>query len=271
MAPSPPSIRSALRKIHPFLIQAQEQNLNEADTVFRIKKVFEDVLGYDGMTEITGEAQIKGKYADIAIKLENATRLLVEAKAAGSSLREGHTDQARSYAAESNLRWVVLTNGTVWNLYHLTFEEGIETDLVFSVDLGTGSLDEAADTLAILHRDSIRKDLHETLWRRKCALSPQSVAKALFTERVIRLMRRDIRRSEGVSIDEEDLVAAIRDLFSTEARDQIGPVKIKKQKKKKAGLDSKPATIPQPPIPGEPCQGQSDQAKSESPADKKPA
>ena len=61
MAPSPPSIRSALRKIHPFLIQAQEQNLNEADTVFRIKKVFEDVLGYDGMTEITGEAQIKGK------------------------------------------------------------------------------------------------------------------------------------------------------------------------------------------------------------------
>ena len=67
MAGSPPSIRPAFKKIAPFLIQAAEQNLNEADTVTRIFKVFQDVLEYDGMTEISKEALIKGKYVDLAI------------------------------------------------------------------------------------------------------------------------------------------------------------------------------------------------------------
>ena len=44
MAGSPPSIRPAFKKIAPFLIQAAEQRLNEADTVTRIFKVFQDVL-----------------------------------------------------------------------------------------------------------------------------------------------------------------------------------------------------------------------------------
>ena len=66
--------------------------------------------------------------------------------------------------------------------YNLTFEEGIEHDLVFSVDLASEDIDAAADTLAILHRESIRKGLHEDLWNRKSALSPQSIGRALFTE-----------------------------------------------------------------------------------------
>lgn len=233
MAASPPSIRSAFRKIAPFLIQAAEQSLNEADTVRRIVKVFEDVLEYDGMSEISREALIKGKYVDLAIKLDGTTKLLVEVKAAGTILRDRHIDQARAYAADGNIRWVVLTNGTSWSLYHLTFEEGIEHDLVFSVEVVADRTDEAADALAVLHRDSVRKGLHEDLWHRKSALSAQSIGRALLTESVLRLIRREIRRSEGISIDEEDLVSGMKNLFSPEAREQMGPIKIRRRRRKR--------------------------------------
>lgn len=232
-----PSIRAALRKVLPFLLQAQEQNLNEADTVQRVVKVFEDVLGYDGMTEISRESLVKGKYVDLAIKLDGVTKLLIEVKAAGMPLRDRHTDQARSYAAEGNVPWVVLTNGTTWQLYHLTFEEGIEHDRVFSVDLSQGESDEATDTVALLHRESIKKGLHEQFWQRKSALSPQSLGKALFTEAVTRMLRREIRRSEGVSIGEDDLVSALKELFSVEVREQIGPIKIRHRRRKKSHPD----------------------------------
>src|SRR5258705_8309193 len=130
-------IRKPLRKFLPHLMQAKNDNLNEADTVQRVIKVFEDVLGYSALSEITRESNIKDKYVDLAIKIDGTIRLLVEVKSAGSTLRDRHIEQAERYASEGNYRWVVLTNGTAWNLYHLTFEEGIEYERVFAIDLST--------------------------------------------------------------------------------------------------------------------------------------
>jgi predicted type IV restriction endonuclease len=196
-------------------------------------KVFEEVMGYDPMTEISREAVVKGKYIDLAMKIGGVIRFLVEVKSAGTVLRDRHTDQARSYAAEGNFPWVVLTNGVAWNLYHLTFQEGIEYDVVFAVDLAAQLFEEVADTLAILHRDSIRKDLHEEYWKKKSALSAQSIGRAIFTEPVLRMIRREIRRAEEMSVDEDHLVAAIRELLSVEAREQIGVVKVRRRRRRK--------------------------------------
>lgn len=242
MRQHPPSIRTALKKVLPYLLQAKEQNLNEADTVQRIVKVFEDVLGYDGMTEITRESLVKGKYVDLAIKLEGSTKLLVEVKAAASPLRDRHTDQARSYAAEANVPWVVLTNGIVWHLYHLSFEEGIEHERVFAVELTEECSDESVERLALLSRESIQRAMHEDFWHRKSALGAACLGRALFTESIIKIIRREIRRSEGVLIDEEDLANALRDLFSVETREAMGPIKIKRRRRK---LPPPPSAAPE--------------------------
>jgi hypothetical protein len=124
----PPDISRPLKKFLPHLLQAQCDNLNEADTVQRLIKVFEEVLGYDSLTEISRETQ--NKYVDVALKVDGVTRLLVEAKAAGVTLRDRHIEQAQSYASRNNCQWVLLTNGVVWQLYHLTIEEGIEYERV---------------------------------------------------------------------------------------------------------------------------------------------
>ena len=43
----PVDIRKPLKKLLPHLIKGKEDNLNEADTVQRIIKMFEEVLGFD--------------------------------------------------------------------------------------------------------------------------------------------------------------------------------------------------------------------------------
>lgn len=228
-------IRKPLKKYLPYLLQGQTDNLNEADTVQHLVKVLEDVFGYDAMSEITREKQIKDRFVDLAIKIDGAIRFLIEVKSAGTTLRERHVEQASNYAANDNVRWVLLTNGVAWHLYHLTFEEGIDTELAFAVDLSTTALEQAAETLSILHRQSIRKGEHEAYWAHRLALNPASLAKSLFCEEVIRFVRRDIRRRERILIDEEDIAAALTQLFSVEAREQIGPIKIRRRRSGKPG------------------------------------
>jgi hypothetical protein len=88
-------IRKPLKKLLPHLLQAKADNLNEADTVMRIIKFFEDVLDYSAMSEITRESNIKDKYVDLAIKIDGRIRLLVEVKSAGTILRDRHIEQAQ--------------------------------------------------------------------------------------------------------------------------------------------------------------------------------
>ncbi len=228
-------IRKPLKKFLPYLLKAQEENLNEADTRSRIVKMFEEVLGYNAMEEITREQQIKDKYVDFAIKVDGKTRFFVEAKAAGVTLRDRHIEQAKNYAANANIRWVLLTNGVAWNLYHLSFEEGIEEEQAFAVDLSSREdIDKAAQALGILHRQAVRRGDLEEFWQRRIALNPESISRVLFTEEMLRTIRRQIRKQQGMQVDEEDLAHAMHEMFSMEARERIGPLRIRRRRKAKA-------------------------------------
>ena len=227
-------IQRPLKKFLPHLLKAKEDNLNEADTLLRIIKVFEEILDYDPMSEITREAQIRDKYVDLAIKIDGTVKLLVEAKSAATTLRDRHIDQAQHYAAEGNIKWVLLTNGVEWNLSHLSFDEGVEYVRAFSFDLSVDPIEKAAELLCLLHRQSIKKGQLEEYWEHRAALSAESIGRALFTEQALKFIRREIRRREGLLIDQEDLAKAIHEMLSTEAREQIGPLKIRKRPKARA-------------------------------------
>lgn len=245
----PVEIRKPLRKFLPHLLQAQAANLNEADTVQRLIKLFEEVLGYDAMTDISREAQMKGKFVDIVLKVDGAVRLLVEAKAAGETLRERHIEQAQAYASRNNYPWVLLTNGVAWQLFHLTFEEGIDYETAFRVDLHEeGGFETAVVHLALLHKQALKRGELEAFWKKARALGPASIGPALMQETVLALIRREVRRSEGLLIDVEDLAKGIHDMLSPEARELIGPVRVRRKRtsamRRGGGLDALPAEVP---------------------------
>lgn len=229
----PVDVYKALKKISPDLIKAKDENLNEANTRELIIKVFEDVFGYEITTEITLELPIKGKYADIAIKINDKPRLLIEVKAAYIKLNDNHIYQAEWYAShEKECRWVILTNGITWNLYYITCDGNVGNELAFSVDL-TDNIDKAADSLNLLHRQSIINNSLEDYWKTRVALSPESIGKALSTKDILFHIRRVIRKNEGILIHPEDLFNAIKDMFSLEAKERMGPIRIHQPRKKK--------------------------------------
>jgi Type I restriction enzyme R protein N terminus (HSDR_N) len=227
-----PDIRKGLKRYSESFRQARELALNEADTSLRLTKFFEDVLEFDALKDISKEANFKNKYVDICLKIDGVTKLLVEAKAAGVKLRDRHIEQAQSYASQNNFRWVVLTNGVEWNLYHLTFDEGIEYELAFSISLAEDlDLEDAAAKLALLHKKAIKAGDLEEYWEQATALGPESIGKALFSEPVVALLRREIRRQTDLLIDPEDLVKAVHSMMSQESRELIGPPRIRKRRR----------------------------------------
>ena len=247
------NIAKPVKRFVPHLIRARDENLNEAETVKFIGMFFKDVLGYDEVAEITYESKIKEKFVDIAVKINGVVRLLVEAKRAGVTLRDRHIDQARHYAADANIRWVLLSNGIVWNLYHLTFEEGVDYERMFSVDIASDPIEKVSECLGLLHRKSLIKGEHEEFWQRRVALSPESIARVLFSENVLRFIRKEIRKREEILIDIEDIAKELFQTFSPTAQGRIGAVKIYKSKHKRKAKDKRAleaSPIRPPSIPG---------------------
>jgi len=230
-------ISRELKKYIPVFQQAYEQNINEAETSLRIGKFLEDVLGYDVFQDITKEHTIKDRFVDYAIKLNGKVEFFIEIKQAGIDLREKHIEQASNYAANAGVSWVALTNGRCWHMYHLTFEDGIQSDLIWSADLLSGDLKETASKISLLHKKSIAKDEHEDFYEKTKILSPKSIMQAIFQEQTLRAIRLHLKRISGISVEEQDLTKSIKAMISPESWESIGDVKVRRKRK------VKPATI----------------------------
>jgi predicted type IV restriction endonuclease len=227
----PVDITKDFKKFIPIFRKTFEQNINEAETSLRISKFFEDVLGYDIFEEISKEHMIKDRYVDYAIKLEGRIEYLVEVKQGGIKLREKHIEQASNYAANSGVEWVVLTNGRFWLLYHLTFDEGIQSDLVWSVDVLEDNPKVSAPKIALLHKKSVSKGELDDYLVKLETLSPKSTIEGIFQEDTLKLITKHLRQVSGVRVDEQDLADNIKKMLSKEAWEEIGDVKIKRKRR----------------------------------------
>ena len=237
-------ISKDLKKYIPIFQQAHDQSLNEAETSLRISKFFEEVLGYDVFNEISREHVVKERNVDYAIKLDGKIRFFIEVKQAGIALKERHIEQAENYAASAGIPWVLLTNGCQWQLYHLTFDEGIEGNLIWTADILAEDNKTAAEKLSLLHRKNILKDELDEYYAKFKTLSPRSIVQAMFHESTLRVLRTCLKHNTGVRVDEEELVEHIKKMISQDSWEQIGEVKV--TRKRKAARKPKEETAPIP-------------------------
>ncbi len=224
-------ITKDLKKYIPVFQQAHDEGLNESDTSLRISKFCETVLGYDVFNDISREHAVKDRNVDYAIKLDGKVFFFIEVKQAGVALKEKHIEQASNYAAQAGVEWVLLSNGINWNMYHLTFDEGIQVELVWTVDLAIHDPKEAAVKLGMLHKKNIVKGELDEYFKKKRILSPRSIVQAMFHENALHLIRLHLQKSSGIKIDEEELVQNIKEMISKETWEQIGDVKIIRKRK----------------------------------------
>src|SRR5262245_26135468 len=86
-------IATNLKAYQGILQQQKSRDISEADTVTVVKDVLSSVFGYDKYAELTSEHSIRGTFCDLAVKLDDKLAFLIEVKAIGIDLKDGHVKQ----------------------------------------------------------------------------------------------------------------------------------------------------------------------------------
>jgi hypothetical protein len=241
-------IKKLLKNFCSIFQEAMEKGKREADLVMYLVQFFKDVLGYDIFTEISKEFQIKDKYCDIALKINGQVEFMVEVKQPGMRLMDKHIEQAENYAMRSGTKWVILTNGCEWRVFHLSFDEegGVESALVFRADLIKDfqeNPDEVLSKFQMLHKKHYLKGELEKYWTKKTMLVPKSLAAALFTNSVLRAIGKEINRGADVRVGPEEIGKALKNIFDKEILAEMADIKISKKRKVRRARKPKMETL----------------------------
>lgn len=207
-------IKTGIAKFRKVLEIAKERDLNESDTVAIITDMLAEVFGYDKYLEVTSELAIRGTYCDLAIKLGEKFEYLIECKAIGHELKEAHLRQAISYGSNKGIQWLVLTNGIDWQVYRLRFEQPIAWDLVARIDMSTVDVrvERDLERLVILTKEGVEKNARFELFEKGQCVNRYVCAQLLLQEPVVNLLKREFRRmSDGLSVEESEILALLRD------------------------------------------------------------
>jgi hypothetical protein len=197
-----------LKRFQPIVQSAKQRDVNESDTVIIVTDMLSELFGYDKYSDITSEIAIRGTYCDLATKIDGHVQCLVEVKAAGMELKESHTKQAIDYAANQGVDWVVLTNGSQWKVYNVTFSKPVGQDLVLDLDILTLNAKRFEDiqSLFLLAKEGFIKSALGDFSAQKQALNRFYIAATLLTDHVLDVVRRELRHiSPDVKIDTEQI------------------------------------------------------------------
>lgn len=206
-------ISSQLKKYQAILADAQARDVSESDTVVIIVDMLADVLGYKKYSEITTEHSIRGTYVDLAVKVGNDIRFLVEAKAIGLALKDNHVKQAIDYGANNGIEWIVLTNGAAWQVYKVHFKQPIDKSLIFEFDTleANPKNPQVVECLGNLSREGFAQSSMTSFFQQRQVTSKFSIAALMLSEPMLEKLRREIRRlSPGCKVEMDELEGVMR-------------------------------------------------------------
>lgn len=236
-----------LKRYQAILSDAKSRDISESDTVMILADMLAELLGYKKHIEITTEFAIRGTYVDLAVKVGNDVRFLIEAKAINVDLKDNHIKQTIDYGANHGIEWVVLTNGVVWQVYKIHFKQPIDKLLIFEVDLLSASPKNAQllECFGTLSREGFTQSSMTAFFQQQQATSKFSLAALLTSDSVITALKRELKKlSSTIKVDDEFLRATLqnevlkRELVDSEEAKAAFEV-IKKANKQQAKLKAK--------------------------------
>lgn len=228
-------ITKGLKKFQPILRKAQAADVNESDTVTIITDMLCEIFGYDKYENITSEFAIKKTYCDIAIKLQDKVPFLIECKAIALDLKDDYIRQATGYAANSGINWVILTNGMVWKVYHMTFGKAVDHELVYEFNICDMSAKKQGDIelLYYLCIEAFAKNSKatlENLREQKQILNRFIIGRVILTDAGLDGIRKCIRRLyPDLKVTNEEIHEIIHnEIFKREIVDSESAIEAKK-------------------------------------------
>lgn len=249
-------LNSAVPKFKKILLSAKERDVNESDTVTIVTDMLEEVFGFDKYSDITREFAIQGTYCDLAIKTGKTVDYLIEVKAIGLDLKDSHLKQAVNYASREGIKWVVLTNGLVWEIHRVTLDSKVVNEHLCTINFETSNPKRAddAEILFLLCKRGLIKDNIDKYYEYKQSINRYAVGALLGSDTVAAVVRRELRKmNPGINVSTEEIQELIntqvlkREVIDsdsgTDAKKQLDKY-IRSQKRAKAKKD-KSATSPE--------------------------
>ncbi|MFI6792262.1 type I restriction enzyme HsdR N-terminal domain-containing protein [Nonomuraea sp. NPDC050383] len=205
-------VRAAVRRYSKPLADLVARDANEGDTRLLVTDFLCDGLGYDKYEELTTEYQVKGEFADYGIRIDKQLVAFIEVKRCSQKLNVRHLRQVQMYAVNEGVEWMILTNGQVWQVYHMTGGLPVVIDLALEVDLlSEAGLAAKTDALFYLSKDAFKRRLIDDLWKARAATSAKSLAQVVLSEPVVDAIRKEVRRQTSHNAEPKDLVRILRD------------------------------------------------------------
>lgn len=204
-------VRTAIRRFSRPLADLVERDANEGDTRLLVTDFLCEGLGYDKYEDLTTEYQVKGEFADYGVRIDQQMVAFIEVKRCTQKLGIRQLRQVQMYAVNEGVEWMVLTNGQVWQVWHLTAGMPVAMDLALEVDLlsDTG-LAAKANLLFHLSKEAVKRRLLDELWRAKAATAPRSLAAVLTSDVVLDAIRKEIRRRTTYNSDPVEIEKIIK-------------------------------------------------------------
>lgn len=205
-------MKKAMKSFLPILRQAKSRNANEADTANIVHKLFQDVLCWDFL-DLTSEYKIKSTFCDLAIKFEGNILLLIEVKAIGLNLKEEHLRQAYQYAAAEGVKFALLTNGEVYQLYHVGYKDKIIVTQVFEFNLNEEMTLQDYTELYLISKFSLTKNQIEEYWLQEATLSVDNLCDAIMSEEIINAIAKYFRANYELKVSPATIKSKLETLL----------------------------------------------------------
>ena len=204
-------VRTAIRRIARPLADLIARDANEGDTRLLVTDFLCEGLGYDKYEDLTTEYQVRGEFADYGVRIAKQLVAFIEVKRCTTKLSARHLRQVEMYAVNEGVEWMILTNGQVWQVWHLTPGLPVVLDMALEVDvLGEGGPAQKTDTLFYLSKEAFKRHLIDDLWRVKAATSANSLGAVVTSETIIDQIRKELRRQTGHNVDSKELRDLLR-------------------------------------------------------------
>lgn len=205
-------LKATIRKYARPLADLIARDANEGDTRMFVTDFICEALGYDKYMELTTEYRVKSEFADYGIRIDKEILAFLEVKRVNTKLGNKHLRQVETYALNEGVEWVMLTNGAVWQAYHLTPSLPMAVDLVLSVDLtGEENINQKVDALYYLSRESMKRRQITQLWEAKSATNPKALREILATPAVLDAIRKEIKRRSNHAVPNEEVARLLKE------------------------------------------------------------
>ncbi len=206
-------IITGTKKYSKVLADASKADINESDTVLIIRDMLEGIFGYDRYSEITTEYAIRNTYCDVAVKIDGKPRYLIEVKAINIKLNENHLRQATEYCTQSDLEYVILTNGQCWKIFKIVYKRPIKIEQIFEINWIEESAKDKGfiEKVFCLCKEGISKTALTQYEEAKQATNKFMLAAIVLGDQVLKCIKKEIKQINGFNVDIDDLKTIIRE------------------------------------------------------------